>query len=506
MAEFDTTSYWLRTAHVPQFPSLTRNLKVDVAVVGGGLTGITAAYLLKEAGLTVALIERERCAQIDTGHTTAHLTMVTDLQLTELVKNFGKETARAVWDAGRIAIEQIESHIAAERIECDFRRVPGYLHEAIEGKGATRDELKEVADLARELGFEAAFEEAVPHFARAGVRFPRQALFHPRKYLAALVRVIPGDGSYVCEQTAVDEVVDDPLSVKCGAHTVTCDYVILATHTPLMGKANIVRATLLQTKLALYTSYAIGGTLPAGRIPHGLYWDTTDPYHYLRVEPQHGSDYAIFGGEDHKTGQVDDTRRCYEALEQTANKVLPGFRLTDRWSGQVIEPSDGLPYIGETAERQFAATGFAGNGMTFGTLSGMMARDAALGRTNPWRDVLSIDRTKLRGATWDYLKENKDYLYYLIRDRFASAQGASVRVLRRGDGKVLNINGQRAAAYRDEKGTVIVRSAICTHMGCEVAWNSAESTWDCPCHGSRFHTDGSVIAGPAESPLPELDQ
>jgi glycine/D-amino acid oxidase-like deaminating enzyme/nitrite reductase/ring-hydroxylating ferredoxin subunit len=506
MAELDTTSYWLRSAHISQYPALSRNLKVDVAVVGGGLTGITAAYLLKAAGLTVAVIERERCAQIDTGHTTAHLTMVTDLQLTELVKNFGKEAATAVWDAGRIAIDQIESHVAAERIDCDFRRVPGYLHEAIEGEGATPDELNEVANLARELGFDAAFETAVPHFDRAGVRFPRQALFHPRKYLAALVRGIPGDGSYVCEQTIAEEVVDDPLSIKCGAFTVTCDYIVLATHTPLIGKTNLVSATVLQTKLALYTTYAVGGLLPSGGVPHGLYWDTKDPYHYLRVEPQHGSDYAILGGEDHKTGQVEDTRKCYEALEQTAHKMLPGFRLTDRWSGQVIETNDGLPYIGETSERQFAATGFAGNGMTFGTLSAMMARDAALGRTNPWRDIFSIDRTKLRGGTWDYLKENKDYLYYIVRDRFASTQGASVRVLRRGEAKVLNVNGKRTAAFRDEKGTVVLRSAICTHMGCEVGWNQAESTWDCPCHGSRFHTDGSVIAGPAESPLAEIDE
>jgi Rieske Fe-S protein len=163
-----------------------------------------------------------------------------------------------------------------------------------------------------------------------------------------------------------------------------------------------------------------------------------------------------------------------------------------------------LPYIGETSERQFVSTGDAGNGMTFGTIAGMMARDAALGRTNPWRDLFAVNRTKLLGGTWDYLAENKDYLYYIVRDRFASAQGASIRVLRRGEGKTLNVNGQRAAAYRDDEGTVHLRSAICTHMGCEVKWNQAERTWDCPCHGSRFHTDGTVIAGPAESPLAEL--
>ncbi len=505
MAGFDTTSYWLRSTQIPIFPTLLRDLQVDVVVIGGGLTGITAAHLLKGAGLTVALLERDRCAQVDTGHTTAHLTMATDLQLTDLVNKFGKDTARALWDAGRIAIDQIESHIQGDGIEYDFRRVPGYLHEALEGQGATVAELKETADLARDLGFDATFESHVPYIGRAGVRFAHQALFHPLKYLSALVRAIPGDGSHVFEHTSADEVQDNPLAVKSGGHTITCDYVVIATHTPLMGKTNVVSATLLQSKLALYTSYAIGGKLPPHTVPYGLYWDTTDPYHYLRVEPRYGYDYAIFGGEDHKTGQVDDTQRCYAALEGTAREILPGLEITDRWSGQVIETNDGLPYIGETSERQFAATGFAGNGMTFGTLAAMMARDAAVGRTNPWQDLLSVGRTKLRGGTWDYLKENKDYVYYLVRDRLAAAQGASVRVLRRGEGKILNVAGQRAAAYRDDKGTVVMRSAICTHMGCEVRWNSAEATWDCPCHGSRFHTDGSVLAGPAESPLSELE-
>jgi glycine/D-amino acid oxidase-like deaminating enzyme/nitrite reductase/ring-hydroxylating ferredoxin subunit len=507
MAELDTLSYWLRSASIPEYPALGRDLAVDAAVIGGGITGITAAYLLKASGLSVALVERDRLARVDTGNTTAHLTMVTDLQLNELVSNFGKDAARAVWDAGRLAIDQIESHIDVEGIECDFKRVPGFLHEAIEGEGATRDELKEVADLARELGFEASFVDSVPHFKLAGVRFGEQALFHPRKYLAGLARTIPGNGSHIFANTSADEITDDPLAIKCGEFTITCDYVVIATHTPLMGKTDIVSATVLQSKLALYTSYAVGGLVPTETLPHGLYWDTTDPYHYVRVEPRRNqsADYVIFGGEDHKTGQVDDTRRCYDALEKKARKLLPSLQVTDRWSGQVIETNDGLPYIGETSDRQFAATGYAGNGMTFGTLAAMMARDAAVGRVNPWKDLFSVDRTKLFGGTWDYVNENKDYLYYLVRDRFAATQGASVRVLKRGEGKILNVNGQRAAAYRDQRGTVIMRSAICTHMGCEVRWNKAEATWDCPCHGSRFKTDGSVLAGPAESPLPELN-
>jgi glycine/D-amino acid oxidase-like deaminating enzyme/nitrite reductase/ring-hydroxylating ferredoxin subunit len=504
MSTLDTTPYWIRSAQIPQFPTLARDLKVDVAIVGGGIVGVTAAYLLKSAGMTVALVERDRLAQLDTGHTTAHLTMVTDVTLTELAKNFGNDTAQAVWDAGRIAIDQIESHVGSEEINCGFRRMPGYLHLPIEGRGASASELREVAELARELGFEAEFESSVPFYNHAGVRFDQQALFHPRQYLAGLSGIVPGGGSHVFENTTADEVTDNPLTVKCGQHTIECGYVVIATHTPLAGKTNLVSATLLQSKLALYTSYVVGGTLPRGTVPHGLYWDTADPYYYLRVEPGNGRDYAIFGGKDHKTGQADDTRQCYESLEQMARKVFPQLEVTDRWSGQIIETNDGLPYIGETSERQFVSTGDAGNGMTFGTIAAMMARDAALGRSNPWREVFAVDRSKVRGGTWGYIAENKDYLYYLIRDRFASAQGASLRVLQRGDGKILNINGERAAAFRDDKGTVHVCSATCTHMGCEVKWNQAERTWDCPCHGSRFRTDGSVIAGPAESPLAAL--
>jgi Rieske Fe-S protein len=299
-------------------------------------------------------------------------------------------------------------------------------------------------------------------------------------------------------------VVDNPLRVKAGGYTVSCDYVVLATHTPLMGKTDLARATVLQSKLALYTSYAIGGRFRAGEVPHGLYWDTTDPYHYLRVEPQGDFDYFIFGGADHKTGQVADTRACYAGLERTLLRFFPEAQLSDRWSGQVIETNDGLPFIGETSPRQFAATGFAGNGMTFGTLSAMMARDAVLGRDNPWKPLFDPGRTKIKGGTWDYVRENRDYLYYILRDGVASQHAKSLRSVKPGQGKVIEMNGQRVAAHRDARGVVTLRSAICTHMGCDVHRNQAEGTWDCPCHGSRFKTDGSVIAGPAEWPLDEI--
>jgi glycine/D-amino acid oxidase-like deaminating enzyme/nitrite reductase/ring-hydroxylating ferredoxin subunit len=505
MKALDTASYWLDSASLPRYPKLERDEQVDVVIVGGGITGLTAACLLTAAGKSVAVVERERCAQIDTGHTSAHVTMVTDRRLSELVKTFGRDHAQAAWDAGLAALGQIDSIVCDERIACDFEWVPGYLHAPLGVPPADHmKSLKEEAALAASLGFDASFVERVPLAGGPGVMFPEQARFHPRKYLAGVAHAITDRGGLIFEHTSADEFSDKPLSIKANGHTITSEYVVIATHNPLVGNASLVRATLFQTKLALYTSYVVGGRVAKGRVPDALFWDTSDPYHYLRIEPHRDHDFVIFGGEDHKTGQASDTTACFDRLERTVREQVGEIELTHRWSGQVIETPDGLPYIGETADRQFTGTGFGGNGMTFGTITAMMAVDKLLGRKNPWSDLFDPGRVKILGAAWDYLVENKDYPYYMVRDRFAGTQGRSLRAVPRGSGRVLELNGQQVAVYRDEKGAVTRRSAVCTHMGCTVDFNQAERTWDCPCHGSRFKPDGAVIAGPAESPLPEI--
>jgi glycine/D-amino acid oxidase-like deaminating enzyme/nitrite reductase/ring-hydroxylating ferredoxin subunit len=481
---------------------LDRNLTVDVAIIGAGITGLTAAYLLKRAGRTVAVIDRGRAGGVDTTHTTAHVTCVTDLDLSELVKRFGRDHAQAAWDAGLAALSEIDTIVADNAIDCHWEWVPGYKFAALNAdtkKEAGR--LQQEAALALELGFDARFMDAVPFFERPGVEFAGQARLHPRKYLAALAALIDGDGSHVFEHTESEEVVDEPLSVRAGGHTIACGYVVIATHTPLTGKTTIASATLFQTKLYLYSTYVLGGRVPKETVPDALYWDTADPYHYLRLDPHRDFDYAIFGGQDHKTGQASDTEACYRALERTLRQFIPRIDISHRWSGQVIETNDGLPFIGETSSRQFAATGYAGNGMTFGTLAGLMARDAALGRRNPWDELFDTNRTKVRGGVWDYLKENTDYPYYMIRDRLAGPEARTRRELGRGQGKILEIDGQRLAAWRSDAGAVTLLSPVCTHMGCLVGWNAAEATWDCPCHGSRFTPTGEVLSGPAESPL-----
>jgi len=497
-----TAPYWGDGVPFPSFPAIDSDIDVDVVVIGAGITGLTAAYLLVSAGKSVAVLERTRCASIDTGHTTAHVTMVTDARLSELCRDFGKSHAQAVWDAGSAAIDQIESIVHEHAIDCGFERVDGYLHApGGESDDAQARELSDEAALAAGLGFDATLVGDVPFAGGPGICFADQARFHPRRYLAALAAAITAKGGWIFENSVAEEFFTNPIRVKAAGRRARCKDIVIATHNPMAGIAGSMSATLFQTKLALYTSYAVAGRVARGSVPDALFWDTADPYRYLRLAPQDDHELVIFGGEDHKTGQAGDTNACYARLEQALQRKIPDIAFTRRWSGQVIETPDGLPYIGQTAEHQYAATGFAGNGMTFGTLGAMMIADAIQGRKNPWTDLFDPRRTALRHGLWNYVAENADYPYYVLRSRFTGGEMRTLRSLKPGQGAVVKESGTQLAVYRRPGGSLAVLSATCTHMGCVVGWNDAERTWDCPCHGSRFGIEGDVISGPAERPL-----
>ncbi|MBX3442861.1 MAG: FAD-dependent oxidoreductase [Planctomyces sp.] len=504
-SSIDTRPVWLDVER-PEYPSLSRSGAYDAVIIGGGITGLTAAWLLKRAGQRVAVLEKGRIGGGETGHTTAHLTIVTDTRLKELVRTFGKDSARLAWQAGAVAISLIERIAQQESIECGFRIVPGFLTAPLDAEADEQSDFEQEAELARELGFDATFVRDAPVVHRPGIRFANQALIHPIRYAAGLARVVAGGGSDVFEQTEAVDVHGSPLAVEANGQTLTCDRVIVATHVPLMGKAGLVSSTFLQTKLYAYSSYAISARAPSGTFPEAAFWDTADPYNYLRVHRDEEGELLVLGGEDHKTGQEDRTRECYARLEARLAALAPEAAIEHRWSGQVIETNDGLPFIGEAAEGQFAATGFAGNGLTFGTIAGIMASDWALGRESPWRDLFSLGRTKVRGGTWEYVKENVDFPAHLLKGLLSPSDVDTADEVPAGSGRIARIDGQRCAVYRDEQGNVSICSAICTHMGCVVRWNDAESTWDCPCHGSRFNPRGEVIAGPAESPLKKLGE
>jgi glycine/D-amino acid oxidase-like deaminating enzyme/nitrite reductase/ring-hydroxylating ferredoxin subunit len=499
-----TSSLWIDSVPGSTYPKLERDLRVDVLVVGGGITGVTAAYLLRKTGRSVAVIERGRISRGETGHTTAHLTCATDARLSELVKRFGRDHAQAAWVAGASAMAQIQAIVAELAIDCELRSVPAFLVAAADAKPEEGYRLREEAALAAELGFDAAFIEHAPLCGGPAVRLANQLKFHPLKYVQALAREIVRDGGQVLENTEVLEFQDSPRRVNAGGHSIAFDFAVVATHVPLQGNRNTLSAALFQTKLAGYSTYAIEARIPPGTLPEMLWWDTADPYLYLRVDCHPANDVLILGGEDHKTGQKTDTAACFQRLERTLQAIATDRPIIERcWSGQVIESADGLPYIGEVGDGQFIATGFAGNGMTFGTLAGMMARDATSGTKNPWRDLFAIERTPL-SATWDYVRENSDYPFYFAKGHLAGAKSGDLAGLACGEGRIMRTDGRKAAAFRDSKGKTHVHSAICPHLGCVVAWNEAEHTWDCPCHGSRFQATGEVMSGPAEKGLEKL--
>lgn len=499
-----TRSAWLNDDQRPSFPQLTTDVEVDVGIIGGGITGVMSAYLLKNAGLRVALVDRGRCGDGETSHTTAHLTYVTDARLHELADRFGREAAQAAWDGGATAIDLIEHVVQAEELDCDFTRLPGYLHAAWdESSPQDRESLNRDGETAMEFGFSASLCDFVPVANRPGVRFANQGIFHPLRFLAGLTPRIDGGGSHVFEQTSIDEVTDRG-TLRSGDREIRCRDVVVATHVPLPGKSGLATATWLQTRLAAYSSYVVAARLPAETVEPGLWWDTADPYVYLRVEDRDGFQTAILGGEDHKTGQKDDTGEPFRKLVERMHRIFPQAVVTDRWSGQVVETNDGLPLIGSTDDRQYIATGFAGNGMTFGTLSALIIRDAVMGQANAWSELFDPTRVRVNGGLWRYLKENVDFPRYLIQDRLTTRRTERSDDLPSGAGRIQRVEGAKAAVFRDDDGELHCVSAVCTHMGCLVRWNPAERTWDCPCHGSRFGVDGEVIAGPAEAPLDRL--
>ena len=493
-------SLWIDTSSSPDFPKLQGRVAVDVVVVGGGITGLTTAYLLKKTGCRVAVVDQRSIGGGETAHTTAHVTFVTDARLHELATRLGKRQAQALWDAGHVAMKQIDDIAQELEIDCELRRAPGYLFAAVDkDTKKEREALQRDAELASEFGFDADFIESDPLFHRPAVRFPNQLKFHPLKYVYALAKALPGDGSHVFSRTSGSDIDGEKHELHTDAGVISYQALVAATHVPIQGARGTFGAALFQTKLAAYSTYALEAVVDS--VAESLFWDTNDPYLYFRFDRRGEACSVIIGGEDHKTGQEEETEARYERLEKILKKNFPSAKPKHRWSGQVIETPDGLPYIGEVSDRQFLATGFSGNGMTLGTFSAMLIRDLITGKSDPWNGLFAPNRKSIAG-TWDYVLENKDFPAYFIKDWISSAVPPAG--LRRCEGQVTKIDGKKRAVYCDEHGKRTVLSPICPHMGCIVAWNGAEKTWDCPCHGSRFTATGEVIAGPAESNLEQM--
>lgn len=509
-----TESLWLKDARERgrwpiAAPALTADQRCDAVVIGGGIAGLSVAFELSETGRSVVLVDRGPLGGGMTGRTTAHLAPPCDDLLSELIGLRGEELARLHHRSHAVAVDRIEELVQRHSIDCAFRRVEGHLFPAVgTPEKDAREQIDKEFEAASKLGVEVERARGVPLDGLADVpilRYPRQATFDPLRYLEALARLASERGARLHAESPVvateekdDEVI---VTLENGVRIMAKDLVV-ATNSPINDLVAI------HSKTAPYRTYAMAFELPKGVLPDGLYWDMEDPYHYVRLQPATAGEgwWLIAGGEDHKSGEADDGDERFARIEAWLRPLVPALGAeVARWSGQVLETIDRCGFIGLNPgnKRVWITTGDSGQGMTQGALAGLLLRRLILGEESPWTDVHDPSRKPMAGAV-NYLQENmtavKNFTEYLTGGELDSAEA-----LKPGQGGILRSGLKKIAVARDQDGTLHRRSASCTHLGCIVHWNGTEQCWDCPCHGSQFAPDGSVLNGPALTPLSAAD-
>jgi glycine/D-amino acid oxidase-like deaminating enzyme/nitrite reductase/ring-hydroxylating ferredoxin subunit len=503
IAGAESESIWGATVELPKSRRLTKDLTCDVCVIGGGISGLTTAYLLARAGQKVVVLDDGPLASGMTHVTTAHLSNVIDDRLVNMLKWHGEETTRFAVQSHAAAIDFIEQTANELGIDCDFHRLDGYL---FSGGEQSEVDLDEEFDASRRAGLDVEMVAQAPFDkfdSGRSLKFSNQARFHPFKYLDGLVKAFKRKGGKVFTNSHVDKVTSgDVASVELGDHMVSAKHVVVATNSPINDMV------ALHTKQAPYMTYVVGVRVPRGSVADALYWDTLDAYHYVRLQSlDETSDLLIVGGEDHKSGQADDAEERHQRLIDWARERFPFGEVEFTWGGQCMETTDGLAFIGRNPldrENIYVVSGDSGMGMTHGTIAGMLLTDLILGRENPWAELYDPSR-KTVAAAGTFVKENINVAAQYL-DWATPGEVKSVDEIEPGTGAILRKGMTKIAASRAADGKVTEVSAVCPHLGCIVHWNQAECSWDCPCHGSRFHADGEVVNGPANVNLAPAEE
>ncbi|MEJ8755498.1 FAD-dependent oxidoreductase [Pontibacter sp. H259] len=494
-------SVWVDGVTMPATRELQENTTCDVCIVGAGIAGLTTAYLLAKEGKKVVVLEaKDTICGGETSRTTAHLASALDDGFPELIRLFGVDGTRLAVQSHMAAVDKIEEIIKDEKINCDFKRVDGYMF------ADTREEEEQLTkelEAVHQIGWrDVVLRKASPVSTLTNLpclHFPNQGRFHVLKYLSAIANVLlDKDVQIYTSSKAVEFRTGSVCSVVTqNGYSVASNYLVVASNTPVNDMVT------MHTKQAPYRTYAIGTTIPKGEVPDALYWDMKDPYHYIRIQEGDTSDVLIVGGEDHKTGQDHEPAKHFQELENWTRQHFPmAGDVVYRWSGQVLEPVDCLAFIGRNpgdAENVFIATGDSGHGMTHGTIAGMLLTDLIMGRQNEWTTIYDPARVSLK-TTGEFLKENLNVAAQ-FKDYVTPGEVKDVHEVVPGTGRILRRGATKIAVYCDQDGVRHECSAICPHMGCVVSWNNVESSWDCPCHGSRFDAFGKVLNGPATKDL-----
>jgi glycine/D-amino acid oxidase-like deaminating enzyme/nitrite reductase/ring-hydroxylating ferredoxin subunit len=491
-------SLWIESTPETSYPALANGLEVDVAIVGGGIAGLTVAYLLKRAGKTVAVLDAKRILHGATGYTTAKVTAAHNIVYTTVRKKFGRKGARLYAEANQGALEFIAQLVEDESLDCEFERKPNYVYcESTD----ERAKIEQEVEAAKQAGLAAKLveETPLPYRTECAFRLDDQAQFHPRKYLLPLAETIEGDGSRVLELTRVlDLTGSGPVRLETNRGALTARDVILASHLPFADRG------FFFAKAHPERSYVVATRLRPEQDPDGMYINIGQPARSVRTAYDEQGLLLILGGEGHKPGAEPDATARYRALEDFGRRHWQAESFPYRWSTQDYMPLDGVPYVGRLTRRSediYVATGFKKWGMTNGTAAAMILSDLILGRENPWAELFDAKRLKPLAAAPKFVKENASVARHFFGDRLQRGERAGLEELAPGEGRLLNLQDRKTAAYRDGEGTLHMLSPRCTHMGCHVAWNPAEQSWDCPCHGSRFSGAGVLIEGPATRDL-----
>ena len=500
-------SVWMPTAF-PQFPALQEKIETEVCVIGGGIAGLTTAYLLSREGKTVVLIDAAEIGKGETGRTTAHF-FPPDDRYFEIEDAFGADKARLVAESFQQATALVETIVKEEGINCEFERLNGYLFSLSPDGYANLDKEFEAA---RKAGVEIYKKDQVPGLGfNTGLclEFRNQAQFHPLKYLNGLVEAFRRKGGNIYTGTRALDISrrENSLKVMTESGAISAQSVVVATNTPFNDRV------VMHTKQAAYRTYVLGLRVPKGSVPRILLWDNGDPYYYVRLTtPDEKSEHEILvvGGADHKVGQDEHPEHRYDEIENWVRQHYPMAGPVDfKWSGQIMEPADGVGYMGRNPmddENVYIITGDSGNGMTHCTAGAILVTDLIMGRDNSWLDLYDPSRKAIHGVS-RFLKELGNTVAQYA-DWVKGGDVDSPQQVPPGEGAILRKGEKRIAIYRDDDGIIHALSAACTHLGCVVSWNAAEKTWDCPCHGSRFSVNGRILHGPASKPLEaiQLDQ
>lgn len=492
-----TQALWSATTAPETYPQLSGDVAVDVAIVGAGITGLSTAYHLAKAGKKVAILEALQVGMGTTGSSTGNLYAPIDERLHTIQSKHNEETMRAVAASRTAAINFIEQRVQEYTIDCEFERVPWYLFSTPDIKQASQVDKEWEAAQKVGLSVSKIAPAGFPYQVEAMTNIANQAQFNPLKYVQGFAAAITNEANGACqlfENTKVMQVEDgEPCVVHTNRGKITAKQVVMATHSPKGIYA-------VHTAMEPYREYALAvrlkGDLPAG----GVYWHVQQRQQYsVRPYSNGEGNFLLVLGESHKVGHQAHSEESFKKIEAylRANFEVDSIEYT--WAAQNYKPVDNLPYIGTSPmeKHTYIATGFAADGLVYGTLAGMIISDAILGKENQWAKIYDPKRFTPVASAPNFIKESVDVATHLVKDYLFYGDVKELQEVKSGEGKTIKLNGERLAAYRDEQGQLHLVSSVCTHMGCIVHWNNGEKSWDCPCHGSRFSVDGEVLEGPA---------